>query len=357
MTDHADPKISIIVPVYRAEKYLPDCVESILGQSFSDFEVILIDDGSPDRSGALCDAYAEKDTRISVIHKDNGGVSSARNMGLDNARGTYIVFIDSDDYLGEDYLRELYEHQQTAAADGKTLVISDYQPFSPNGAEPRSFPTGFSVSLNGETPSAEMFRKLVFDFRVFPPYCKLFRRDVIEKNSLRFNPTLKSAEDFDFNCRYIRHMDRIVYAPSVQYWYRVDYKCYRPSNDGVLGQSEIMSAHIMAHGIRELAERMGVLDKVLPEICRWAANKHYLNRLEMLFVPNKRIGFSTRRHLYNELVSDELYYGLAKKGAIQLPASNTKRIACRMDRFVVWWLFYRLKQLRSVPNHYQQNGV
>lgn len=357
MADCTNPQISVIVPVYRVEKYLSACIDSILDQSFSDFELLLIDDGSPDNSGALCDAYAEKDARIRSIHKENGGVSSARNLGLEYAQGEYIVFVDSDDYLSKDHLHGLYEHRQTASVDKKTLVIADYQPFSPDGEEHRAFPTGFSVSMNGETPSADMFRKLVFDFRIFPPYCKLYRRDVIEQNALRFNQALKSAEDFDFNCRYIRNMDQIVYIPSVQYHYRVDYKRYRPSNDGVLGRSEIMSAHIMAHGIQEIAERMGVLDEVLTEICRWAATKHYLNRLEMLFVPNKRIGFSARRHLYNELISDKLYYDLAQKGAIQLPASNTKRVARRMDCFLVWWMFYRMKQLRSVPNHYQQNGV
>ena len=93
------PKISVIVPVYNVEKYLPRCIDSILAQTFTDFELLLIDDGSKDRSGEICDEYAKKDGRIRVFHKENGGVSSARNLGLDNAKGDWICFCDSDDWL------------------------------------------------------------------------------------------------------------------------------------------------------------------------------------------------------------------------------------------------------------------
>ena len=91
--------ISVIVPVYKVEKYLHRCIDSVLAQTFTDFELILVDDGSPDNCGKICDEYAEKDERIHVIHKENGGLSSARNAGLDIATGDYIVFIDSDDYV------------------------------------------------------------------------------------------------------------------------------------------------------------------------------------------------------------------------------------------------------------------
>lgn len=100
--------ISVIVPVYKVESYLDDCVKSILAQSFTDFELILVDDGSPDRCPAMCDAWAEKDGRIKVIHKENGGLSSARNAGLDVMRGEYLTFIDSDDYVKSNYLERLY---------------------------------------------------------------------------------------------------------------------------------------------------------------------------------------------------------------------------------------------------------
>ena len=103
------PIISVIVPVYNVEQYLPRCIDSILAQTFTDFELLLIDDGSKDKSGAICDAYARKDPRIRVFHKPNGGVSSARNMGLDNAKGEWIAFVDSDDWVNEDFLANFVE--------------------------------------------------------------------------------------------------------------------------------------------------------------------------------------------------------------------------------------------------------
>lgn len=98
-----NPKISVIVPVYNVEKYLSRCIDSILAQTFTDFELLLIDDGSKDKSGNICDEYAKKDSRIRVFHKENGGVSSARNLGLDNAEGEWILFVDADDWIEQDY--------------------------------------------------------------------------------------------------------------------------------------------------------------------------------------------------------------------------------------------------------------
>lgn len=115
--------ISIIVPVYKAEAYLHRCVESILAQTFTDWELLLIDDGSPDRSGDICDEYAKKDIRIRVIHKENGGVSSARQRGQDEACGEYTIHVDPDDWVELTMLEELY---QKAKDDNSDMVICDY---------------------------------------------------------------------------------------------------------------------------------------------------------------------------------------------------------------------------------------
>src|SRR4051812_34034895 len=112
-----DPKISIIVPVFNVEKYIHDCLESILNQSFIDFELILVNDGSSDRSGVICDEYSKKDNRITVIHKENGGQSTARNRGIDLAKGDYIGFIDSDDWIDHDMYKVLYEKAIEIGAD------------------------------------------------------------------------------------------------------------------------------------------------------------------------------------------------------------------------------------------------
>ena len=123
------PVISVIVPVYKAEKCLTHCVDSILAQTFQDFEILLIDDGSPDQSGALCDQYAAKDSRIRVFHKENGGVSSARNLGMQEAVGTYIAFADSDDWMEPEELETLYgliaEHSADSAGCAHNNVGPD----------------------------------------------------------------------------------------------------------------------------------------------------------------------------------------------------------------------------------------
>ena len=111
------PEISIIVPVYQVGKYLNECIDSILAQTFTDFELILVDDGSPDNCPALCDAAAEKDNRVRVLHKPNGGVSTARNAGLDMARGKWIAFVDSDDSVQPDYLEKMHTAALAAGAD------------------------------------------------------------------------------------------------------------------------------------------------------------------------------------------------------------------------------------------------
>lgn len=334
--------ITIIVPVYKAEAYLKSCVDSILAQNFHDYELLLIDDGSPDECGILCDQYAAQDARVRVIHKENGGVSSARNAGMDAAGGKYIVFIDSDDYVGPGYLEALL----AVEADEKTLVISDYCPFRESGEELREYPEGFCTELDSGSADPEDFRKLVFGFRVFPPYCKLYQRNVIEESNLRFNTELRTAEDFDFNMCYLQKMERVCYIPSVQYYYRVGYKPYVPSNGGVLGDSEIKSVHTMASGITALAKRMGVYDVLEEEICLWAAKKHYFNRMPMLFATNPEIGYGARRRLYRKLTADPNYRRLHKQGIRAAENCTTKQIGKWFDWFPVWWIFYRLNSLR-----------
>ena len=115
--EEATPTISIIVPVYKVEAYLDRCVQSILNQTFSDFELILVDDGSPDRCGQMCDAYAQGDRRVRVIHKKNGGLSDARNAGIDAARGEYLGFVDSDDEIAPDMYESLLQNLVHEKAD------------------------------------------------------------------------------------------------------------------------------------------------------------------------------------------------------------------------------------------------
>ena len=110
-------KVSIVIPIYKAEKYLRTCIDSVLGQTYKDLEVILVDDASPDRCGEICEEYAKKDSRVRVIHKENEGVSKARNAGLAIATGDFVQFVDSDDYLAEDMTQKLVEQMEQQKVD------------------------------------------------------------------------------------------------------------------------------------------------------------------------------------------------------------------------------------------------
>lgn len=199
-------KISIIVPVYNTEKYIGNCIESILKQSEKDFELLLIDDGSKDQSVEICDRYAAKDRRIKVIHKPNGGVSSARNLGLDTAKGKMIFFIDSDDTVGPDYLKNLE-------------ILSDEE-FVQSGVK----------VLENDYLKAEMSHENIFkDFNRFwmesrqqwPSMCCLSRK-VIEDNHLRFDTNLKMGEDGLFNQIFISKCKKIRRTTFNQYYYNSD---------------------------------------------------------------------------------------------------------------------------------------
>ena len=138
-------EISIIVPVYQVEKYIRQCIESILAQTFTDFELILVDDGSKDNSGKICDEYAEKDKRIRVIHKENDGLSDARNKGLDNASGNYFMFVDGDDYISPNMAECLYKKISEAKAD---IAACNYRYIFEDGC-----PRGFFVVCGDDAPA------------------------------------------------------------------------------------------------------------------------------------------------------------------------------------------------------------
>ena len=207
------PKISVIVPVYKVEKYLPECIESVLAQTFPDFEMILVDDGSPDNSGAICDDYAARDPRIRVFHKENGGVSSARNLGLDHARGEWIAFVDSDDTVGEKYLEHLWGDGPAAG----TLIFSGLTYLDEKGRETRRLQ--FAA---GTRPVREAFREEQL-YRCGYPFSKLYDARVVARERLRFDPEISMAEDMILMADYLRFASSVVFradSSDYRYWFR-----------------------------------------------------------------------------------------------------------------------------------------
>lgn len=205
------PLISVIVPVYKVENFIHECIESIIDQTFRNLEIILIDDGSPDRCGKICDEYAEKDSRIVVVHKENGGLSSARNAGLDICKGEYIAFVDSDDIIDHQFIEQLYKNM------GSSDLIF---------CEMLSFDNDFNIS-NPETENilrkdfeSKILLSQIMTFR--PPNIvvacnKLYKRRLW--NGVRF-PLKKIHEDEFVIHEILDQCEKISFINTKLYFYR-----------------------------------------------------------------------------------------------------------------------------------------
>ena len=215
------PKISVIVPVFNAEKYLQRCIDSILIQTFSDFELLLIDDGSTDSSGKICDDYAKLDSRIKVFHKPNGGVSSARNLGLDQAKGEYITFVDSDDRLTD---KSFNIFNSKINAD---FIVTSYTEY--NGVLKQIQISDTNSFLYGDK-MIEFLKKNINTTTIKTPWGKFFKNKLI---NIRFDDKIICGEDFLFVLTYLKKVDSIFIVCDSSYIYSVQeihfYKKYQQS--------------------------------------------------------------------------------------------------------------------------------
>lgn len=203
--------ISVIVPVYNVEKYLNRCVDSIVNQTYKNLEIILVDDGSLDNCGKMCDEYAEKDSRIKVIHKQNGGLSDARNVGTSAAKGKYLTYIDSDDFVTKDYCEFLYNNIKKSEAD---ISICKHYIMFEDGSK---INTGTSKKylMNKE----EAFMKLLYsDDLDVSAWAKLYKRDIMENI---FFPKDRLYEDSATTYKLIDKCKRIVFESEPKYIYAV----------------------------------------------------------------------------------------------------------------------------------------
>lgn len=216
------PKLSVIVPVYNTEKYLRECVDSILAQTFTDFELILVDDGSTDSSGAICDEYAGKDPRIQVIHQQNGGITVARKSGVRAACGEYVTFVDSDDWIDKDMYHIMLDYEKEVSPD---VVICGMFMESSKGIIPRKeiVKAGF---YNKNRMQKELYPIMLFDFvhcmpAVNPSLCnKLFKRQLIGVIIEQVNDTITYGEDALCTYSSLLDADRIYITNLNMYHYR-----------------------------------------------------------------------------------------------------------------------------------------
>lgn len=298
--------ISIIIPVYNAEAFLHECLNSICQQTFTNFEVWMINDGSKDSSGKICDSFVQKDSRFHVIHKSNSGVSSARNMGIEAANGEWIAFVDSDDTVDTEYLQTLY--RSTSQADPETLFMQGFKTVKNNSVrETREFP---HQRFHSQEISS-CFHDLLIH-RSGYPFGKLYNIHIIRKHHIRFNEQIHYAEDVMFMLTYICHITTIQTLSGAHYNYYIrnnnslsqrifsfesEYACYQTylslidrikkrfdmPDDKLLKPYQVISEYLVRRCIgslyqpetrKKFAARMGILKSITPQQLRFL-NSYY----------------------------------------------------------------------------------
>lgn len=210
------PEISVIIPIYNAEKYIRQCIESVLSQTYADFELVLVNDGSIDGSLDICKEYEKMDKRIYVINKENEGVSVARNTAIAASRGKYITFIDADDYVDRDYLKDLYHAIIMNKAE---ISISGYVMFTDSDNIVRQC-ANENISLVNKDNFYEFVVKGMLNCIMRVVCCKLFMADIIKKNDIQFRSEIPIGEDTIFILEYIKYAKCIATSNSCMYYYR-----------------------------------------------------------------------------------------------------------------------------------------
>lgn len=243
---NTNPQVSIIIPVYNTEKYLTKCIESILKQDYTDFELLLIDDGSKDKSGLICDKYAKKDKRIKVFHKENGGVSSARNLGIEKSKGKYISFVDADDEVRPTYLNKLNNYIQQSDIvffpsiwihedKSKLIILAD---------------NFYSEKYDSIEQEILLLMKNDSGYNLFGyTWNKIFKADIIKEKDIKFIDNLAVSEDEIFTldyCRFIKSM-MVISTPLYNY--------YRKNNSLTHKKKEATEWLLLAHHFQKLSDK------------------------------------------------------------------------------------------------------
>ena len=273
-------RFSIIVPVYNVEKYLSRCMESILRQSYEDYEIILIDDGSTDESGEICDAYARRDARIQIIHQENYGLSGARNTGLNVARGDWIVFVDSDDWIETEMLERLDAQINKAPAD---MYRFNMCKIDENGRviERLLYSVEYSdVFFRTEQDKFNFYLHRFMQYKMGWEVCGgIYRRKLVEKHGIRFVKTQEVfAEDYLFTFQYLLYVQKVRLLCEIFY-------NYVERSDSLMNTLQ--------------------MDTVMPRLMKWGEYGY-------LYVKNEKLKFFIKNYeqLYFMLINYHVQYML-----------------------------------------------
>jgi len=298
----AEGMVSIIIPVYNAEKYLQRCVESAIGQTYANIEILLIDDGSTDDSGNLCDEYALNDRRIKVIHKKNGGPADARNVGIEYSRGESIFFVDSDDHIAKEALSVLIEGFDKSRAD---LVLGDFKIENPTEVSSAErgfiFPSDRELSGDDIVYYVRSYLQKPTGYSVFIyAWGKLFKAKILKENNVRFNTDFRVFEDIAFNFDYLKFVHSAYYIRRHLYNY-IAYDNHTTAGAKIFENP--VGFKVGLGSIASFLKYRNVEDSVVEkEIGN--ASVHFSIRVIMGLIANKNIGLRKLYTLLRRMVYD-----------------------------------------------------
>lgn len=303
------PFFSIVMPVYNVEEHLSQAVESVLAQTFSDFELILVDDCSPDGSGALCDQYAQSDTRVRVCHlAENGGLSNARNQGIKAAHGTYITFIDSDDYVTDDLLQTVYDSLQKNWADAVVFgMVEDY--FDADGTLLKSYSISYENDLY--ITDRETLRKEVIELerRTLLGYSTntFYRLDILKENSIFFKK-ITMIEDILFN------LDFVPFAETANILKFAPYHYMKRADNSLT--NKFVKDYYTLHRRRvcdllKLYESWGMCTTQVYSVLADIYVRYIFSALQRNCAPQAKMKHRDRVQWLRDLYRDDLYLALA----------------------------------------------
>ena len=328
--------VSVVVPVYKIkEEYLRACVGSLLEQSLKEIEIILVDDGSPDRCGKICDKLAETDCRIRVIHQRNKGVSAARNRGMEQARGKYLSFVDADDWIDPDTLAEAYRNGIERQGD---IVFCCYQKEYANRSVPAvPYPQNGLIYHAGE--GIEEFDPFFMGL-LGSSWGKLYAADVIK--GCRYDERLKNGEDVEFNFRVYRGLKKAVYLNRPFYHYRqLGNSAVRNYNPKMMEQYGLTLAAIESDLNENREERFIAAFHTFTGLC------YLLLASQLVFVKENPAPFRDKRRQMREITDTEPYRSvIAGNQGIHL--SIEKRVALFLARRHSFFGLYCLVQIKKI---------
>lgn len=327
------PQFSIIVPVYKVEQYVGRCIDSILCQSFADFELILIDDGSPDQSGAICDEYARKDDRIRVVHQSNQGVSAARNAGIDIAIGKYVAFVDSDDEIATDYL--LLMECENSNFD---LVVGGVKNIDMNGEEHHKlYYEETKVYKIERLDVLAMSANRALNF----VYAKRFKTCLIKNHNIKFDTSMNIAEDTYFVANYLCFCNNIKYIESDSYkYYNYDHETLSSYNDTYVER--------LAEANKKIANLLSKHFGHIEDTLIWKKRYFDVFYYGIFSTLRSNKGIRKKIKMLKQIFDNEQYLGLSKELDVYMPDDSTliKWIISTKCPIFIWacWEFLSYKR-------------